>query len=49
MDCVNWKKELVEKARGAEAGPAGNVRRERKKFPQGIWQNKQYWRKLLYK
>ena len=32
MDCVNWKKELVEKVRGAEAGPAGNVRREGKSF-----------------
>ena len=32
MDCVNWKKELVEKVRGAEAGLAGNVRREGKSF-----------------
>jgi len=32
MDCVNWKKELVEKVRGAEAGPAGNVKREGTSF-----------------
>ena len=29
MDYVNWKKELVEKA---DAGPAGNMRREGKSF-----------------